>query len=368
MGRKPSKPNAIPRLRARKRGGKTWFYYDHGGKPRREEALGCDYGLAIQKWAVLEREGDERPRAVMTFKWVADRYRAEVIPTKAPRTQRDNLGELAHLIDFFDDPPIPLDMIEPQHVNQYMRWRKAPIRATRDKALLSHLWNWARGMGYTKLPNPCAGIMGTKAGRDVYIEDDVYAAVYERAGQPLRDAMDLAYLAGQRVTDTLQMDQRHVRGDMLHVKQGKTEAKRRIAIVGELAALLDRIAARKSGYRVHATRLIVGEDGQPMTYRRLNEAFVEARTRHKISLGIRRSRRLRATSATGLGRPLRRRNSVPQIVKAPHHSLLAGHQKITNCGTLPHAMMLKAFVFARGLKIRFWQQSVGSIPSTGTST
>jgi len=55
MGRKPKSPAAIPRLRVRvKAGGKRWYYYDHGGKPRRETPLGSDYALAIKRWAELE--------------------------------------------------------------------------------------------------------------------------------------------------------------------------------------------------------------------------------------------------------------------------------------------------------------------------
>jgi hypothetical protein len=41
-------------MRARKRGKKTFCYYDTGGKPRREISLGSDYSLAVDKWAKLE--------------------------------------------------------------------------------------------------------------------------------------------------------------------------------------------------------------------------------------------------------------------------------------------------------------------------
>lgn len=277
MGRKPTRSDAIPHLRVRvQRSGRRFYYYDHGGSPRHEEALGSDYGLAVKRWAEIERAGNEKSAAVVTFRYVADRYRAVVIPTKAPRTQLDNAKELKQLIAFFDDPPCPLEAIEPQHVRQYMAWRSpvAKIRANREKALLSHIWNWARGEGYTKLANPCAGIKGNReTGRDVYVEDDVFHAVWKLASGPLRDAMDLAYLTGQRVADTLRMDQRDMRDGFLHVRQGKTGTKRRIEIVGDLAQLIERIAARKSRYVVHATRLIVGEDGQPWTYRHLRDRF-----------------------------------------------------------------------------------------------
>lgn len=57
MGRRPKKPGAVTRLRERtKPSGKIYYYYDAGGKPRKEVPLGSDYGLAIMKYAELERD------------------------------------------------------------------------------------------------------------------------------------------------------------------------------------------------------------------------------------------------------------------------------------------------------------------------
>lgn len=301
MGRRPSTPGAVPHLRARKKGKKTFYYYDHGGKPRKEEPLGSNYGLAIKKWAEIQRAGAEKPQEVITFRYVADRYRAEVIPTKAPGTQKVNLRELVKLIEFFDDPPGPLEKIEPSHVKAFLKWRgmSGKVRANREKALLSHIWNWAREEGYTALPNPCAGVKGFKeTGRDVYVEDDTYKVVWEAASEPLRDAMDLAYLTGQRVADTLKMDERDIRDGFLQVKQAKTGARRRIEITGELDALLKRIAKRKAVLVVRATRLVVGETGQPLTPNMLRGAFDRAREKAGVPLSAFQFRDLRAKAAT----------------------------------------------------------------------
>lgn len=317
MGRKPQTAGSIPHLRVRKKGNKTFYYYDHGGKPRREEPLGSDYGLAIRRWAELHNAGNAKPAEVITFRYVANEYRAQVIPTKGVRTQRDNAKEIKWLIDYFDDPPCALDSIEPQHVKAYLKWRveartmetktgkvinkqgRGLTRANREKALLSHIWNWARGEGYTSLPNPCAGIKGYREeGRDVYIEDDAFKAVWDAGDQPLQDAMDLAYLTGQRVADTLKMDLRDVRDGFLHVHQGKTAAKRRIEVTGELKALLERIATRKAAMKVHATRLIVREDGQPLGHRALQERFVKAREAAGVNPKAFQFRDLRAKAGT----------------------------------------------------------------------
>lgn len=303
MGRRPSKPGAIARLRARKKSsGRIYYYYDCGGQPRKEIPLGSDYGLAIMKYAELERDrmADNIKREVITFGYVADRYMIEVAPGKAPATQRKNWQEVAKLKDFFNDPPAPLDAIQPQHVKQYLRWRKsAPVRANREKALLSSIWNYAREMGYTALANPCSGVKGYKeTGRDVYIEDALYKKVHDQADQGLRDAMDLAYLTGQRVGDTLRMDERDVRDGFIAVSQAKTGAKRRIAIEGELAALIDRIMARKAGHKIRATRLIVTEEGRPMTTSMLRGRFDKAREAAGIEKDAFQFRDLRAKAGT----------------------------------------------------------------------
>jgi integrase len=281
MGRRPTNTNAVPRLRIRRRKRASWFYYDHGivGGKRKLEALGADYAKAIARWAQLEglRKADA-PR-VLTFRYVAEKYRAEVVPTKAAATQRDNLREIGKLLAFFDDPPALLEQIEPQHVRQYLRWRNdAPVRANREKALLSAIWNWCRDQGYTALANPCAGIKGNKeTGRDVYVEEEAYRSVWQAADAPLRDALDLLYLTGQRPADVRRMDERDIRDGFLNLRQGKTGKRLRLAVEGELAAVLARIAERKAGLVVRSTRLLVGLDGQPLTRDELRGAFDRAR-------------------------------------------------------------------------------------------
>lgn len=90
----------------------------------------------------------------------------------------------------------------------------------------------------------------------------MYDAVYAVADIGLQDAMDLAYLTGQRPGDTLRMDERDIKDVHLHVKQAKTGMKRRIEIGGSLEALIERIKARKAGHKVRSTRLIVTEEGK----------------------------------------------------------------------------------------------------------
>ncbi len=124
------------------------------------------------------------------------------------------------------------------------------------------------------------------------------AKVYEKADQPLKDALNLFYLTAQRITYTLKMDERDLRDGQLQVRQGKTGAKRRIEVMGELAILLARIATRKAGYKIRSTRLIVLENGQPMTYATLRTRFDNAREAAGIEKASFQMRDLRAKAAT----------------------------------------------------------------------
>lgn len=279
MIRKP-----ITRMRARKRGAKIWYYYDTGGKPRKEIPLGSDYALAIKKWAEIESSDCPQIPQVITLRYVAERYVRDIVPTKAHATQKDNLRELAMIYKFFDAPPAPLDKIQPQHIRQYLDWRtkkgtKSTTRANREKALISHIWNKARDWGYTSLANPCAGIAGySEPGRgDVYTEQEVFDAVYKKADQPTRDYMDLIYLAGQRNSDILSATEADIKNGEFSVTQGKTKKRLRITIMGELAVIIDRIMARKRTHKIRSLALVVNEDGQRLTYWAARSRFDKAR-------------------------------------------------------------------------------------------
>jgi integrase len=331
MGRIPSKnKNLPPHMRARtQRSGRTFYYYDTGAKPRVEIPLGDDYVLAVKKWSELESEKSTRFAKLVTFRYVAERYMREIIPTKAPRTQRDNLIELEFLFSFFDEPPAPIAEIEPVHIRHYMDWRvkksaaqlheknrirteknlppleitgkEGQVRANREKALFSHIFNMARNWGLTTAQNPCAGITGySEIGRDIYVEDIEYKKVWEAADQPTRDAMDLAYLTGQRPSDTLGYDETDIRDGFLIVQQGKTRKKLRITITGELAILIERILARKRSYesKVVFTQLIVNERGGRLTLHALQQRFDKARELAGVDKSTFQFRDLRAKAGT----------------------------------------------------------------------
>lgn len=287
-------------MRARHRGAKTYYFLDTGAKPRREISLGQDYVAAVQKWAELTA-GDVHGK-VITFRTAAEKYMRDVLPGKGDETQKDNLRELANLYKFFDDPPVALDEIEPINIRQYLDWRAAaPVRANREKALFSHIFNFAREKGLTKAANPCAGVKGNKeSGRDAYIDDVIFKAVWDAAEQHLRDAMDLAYLTGQRPADVRKMSQADIKSGAVSVRQNKGGKLLRVSVEGEFAAVIERINARKvSGLTLAA------KNGRSLTKAMLRGAFDRARlaaviARPDLAAGIKafQFRDLRAKAGT----------------------------------------------------------------------
>lgn len=145
--------------------------------------------------------------------------------------------------------------------------------------------------------NPCQGVKGFKeTGRDRYVSDEEFRAVWEQADQTLRDAMDLARLTGQRPADVLKLKRDDLRDGALWVVQNKTKAKRAIELTGELAALIERIGARPRE-RLSAW-LIQDDDGKPLGTFALRSRFDKARRSAGVEFQF---RDIRAKAATDTG-------------------------------------------------------------------
>lgn len=321
MGRRTSKNSNLPRgMRAREqRSGRIYYYYDTGGKLRKEIPLGSNYVEAVRKWAELEVLPQSSVSKAVTFRYACEVYQKKYLVENAPKTREEKLRQMETLLAFFDNPPAPLDEIKPIHIKQFMSWRiertqealrkkgetvegsEGRVAANREKSLISHIWNAARAEGLTDLPNPCAGIKSFREyGRETYVYDDVFKAVWQKADLPTREAMDLAYLTGGRPADLLKIDETHLREGSIEVRQNKTGNKLRIAIEGKLAELNERIKARKRGISgvVLSTRLIVNEEGQPLGRSALRFRFEAARTAAGIEGDDFQFRDLRAKAAT----------------------------------------------------------------------
>lgn len=292
MGRKPYKNDGLPKgMRARtKAGSVVWYYLDKGKQPdgtRPEIALGCDYVQALRKYAELV----QIKGPAVTVPELLQRWHLETLAGRAKGTQDDISACIPNLRLFFSDPcPAPLEDVRPVHISRYIAWRSkgdaekgiraAPVRANREVSWLSGAWNWGRTQGLTDLVNPCDGVKRNKeTGRaDVYIEDDEMQAIMQYADEPLREAIELAYLIGQRPGDLRAMRETDIRDGVLRLQQGKTRFKLGVAVVEDFESLIKRIQDRKSKIKgVCTLSLLRDEKGNAMGKAQMRYRFDKAR-------------------------------------------------------------------------------------------
>lgn len=248
----------------------SYWYRPRYGKPIN---VGKDLSIAKLKWAELENPASEKGSLESLLDW----YLAEVAPNKAPRTYKDNKKEAVFLKAGLGH--IPFRELRPHHVATYRdtRAKDAPVRANREKALLSHVFTKAIERGWVDV-NPCAGVKrNTERKRERYIEDEEFWKVYNLAERSVQRMMILIYRTAQRPEDLLKCGPANIKkvrsGDadvkVLRIKQGKTGAMVDVRIEGDLAQLVDECLGGKivHSYFVHTRQ------GKAYTYDGLISMF-----------------------------------------------------------------------------------------------
>jgi len=312
--------------------GKVWVIYYYAGRDehgkRREIPLGTDLNEARIEWARLERT--TLPKSVCLMKEVFKRYSDAIIPTKGLRTQEDNRKEMIRLQAAFGDAPI--DAITTSVVAQYRDARIAKVRANREIALLSHVFTIAREWGLTDKANPCFGLRRNKEKpRDYYANEAVWNAVYTEAVRELKDAMDLAYLTGQRPADTLKAATTDIAAGFFLVTQGKTDKRLRIRLLIDdeltgLGVFVEELLERRRLAGVRGSRLITNTSGLRMSMPMMNNRWVEARDR-AAAQAVQNGDMELATLIKGFQFRDIRPKAASEIEDISHASRLLGHSK-----------------------------------------
>lgn len=260
------------------------YYYG-----RNQVALGPDFSVALRKYAELHTGHADSG----TFEEAVRLYLRDELASKAPKTQREYERQLATLRGAFGR--FNLDQIAPGDVSEFLKERSKPktnakgravggaIAATREKALFSAVFNFARASRLTNAANPAVGIRGKKSRSATYVEDGDLARVIEHADQPLADFLELAYRTGADASVVLKFTRADVKDGALWVRRTKTGARIRIDVVGPLQALLERIEARP----VKTIFLIADERGQPFTLGAMRKRFWKARALAGVEFTIR---------------------------------------------------------------------------------
>ncbi|QXI55783.1 tyrosine-type recombinase/integrase [Pseudomonas alvandae] len=322
-------PRMIRRERKRK-SGNVWVSYYYDGRTadgkRKEIPLGNDLDDAKAEWARLERKAVPKPSHLMGS--VFDRYETQVMPGLTKGTQDDYQKGLKQLRKSFELAPV--DAMTPQVIAQYRDTRSAKVRANREIALLSTIFTHAREWGLTDKANPCSRLRRNKeTPRDFYAGNTVWDAVYAQAPVELRDAMDLAYLTGQRPADVLKASAADINNGFLLVGQGKTQKRLRIQLhngtdASSLSNFLDGLLDRKSIAGIRTSSLITNKDGLRMSYAMLRNRWDEAREKAAVKAATEGDITLAATIRQFQFRDIRPK-AASEIENLADASRLLGH-------------------------------------------
>lgn len=146
----------------------------------------------------------------------------------------------------------------------------------------------AREWGLTDKANPCFGVRRNKEKpRDYYAGETVWNAVYAEAAQELRDAMDLAYLTGQRPADVLRIAATDVNNGFLQIGQGKTEKRLRLrledaGVQSGLSVFIEDLQERRAINGIRTSTLITNASGLRMSQQMLRNRWDDAREKAAI--------------------------------------------------------------------------------------
>ncbi|MFV0673611.1 site-specific integrase [Variovorax sp. tm] len=280
-----------PRLRShvRKRAsGKVTVYYFYDmrleGKP--DVPLGTDYDEALKKWDEIH---NRTPRIAGTLEqafaaWESDED-SGLLSYKNAETRRGYTKHLRKLRPPFG--PATWDQVDLPVLKGYLRARSAKTQANREMALLSIIWNWARGEGYTTLPWPAAGMEKSKwknpeKPRRVKVLDEIWDAIRHEGDQVLQDCMDLGASTGMRLTDctTVLLP----KGDILHLEASKTGKEAEWDL--SLSEVLPELLARRRAVDALHLMLLSTPDGRPVNLRMLRYRWDLARERAAVKAGI----------------------------------------------------------------------------------
>ncbi len=189
--------------------GKTWYW------------LGKTEAEAWSTWYSHLESDDGIPR---TIGQAIDRYCAEILPSKAERTQEDYHESISRLRPVFAD--VSPAALSPKHVYRYMSLRP-PVRANREKAVLSAIMSACVRWGAVDRNLVREVQRNPEAPRDRYVTDEELDAFLNYATPMIRAYVRLRMLTGLRQGQILALkradwDEHKVRLTVPGAKRGRT--------------------------------------------------------------------------------------------------------------------------------------------------
>lgn len=261
-----------PRARTRDRDMPTHVHWKNGAWRFKTPAHLRPYVPGRKSWIKLGTEKQEALKAYAELMGnlskesgmakLMNRYEAEVIPTKAPRTQKDNRKELKRLREVFDQMH-PTE-VTTMHCQQYLdiRGKQSKTQANHEMNLLSHIFRKAMQWGVVN-SNPVKGVEKHKVkARDRYVEDWELKEFLKVAPPFIRAWVALKLMTGLRQGDMLALPVSAIREDGIRVTTGKTGRKGIIPWDEDLREAVRQLMACN---RIQGMTMVCNRRGQQMT-------------------------------------------------------------------------------------------------------
>ncbi|MGT6149631.1 tyrosine-type recombinase/integrase [Escherichia coli] len=253
------------------------YYWKPGGTT---EKLAPADSTKAEVWVAYEKVIEGR-KNILTFSQLWKKFlNSTDYADLAPRTQKDYLAHEKYLLAVFGEAEAK--SIKPEHVRRYMdaRGKKSRVQANHEHSSMSRVYRWGYQRGFVP-SNPCVGVdKYPKPQRDRYITDEEYLAIYDCATDPVKAAMEIAYLCAARVSDVLKMDWNQIMDKGIFIQQGKTGVKQIKAWTDRLHSAVN--LGRKSGEDGAVIKTMYGER---YSYKGFNEAWRKARNAAAEKIG-----------------------------------------------------------------------------------
>lgn len=225
-----------------------------------------DYQLALYKYA--EMEGKITDQGTVTG--LIQRYRSDVLPGKAPKTQADRKWQLNRLDKVFGK--MRLEAVTPPHIQRYLDKREKKIAGNREIKLFSTLYRHAINWGLCN-SNPCEGAFyHPEPGRDRYITDAEFDRLKDKSDPMMRAIIEFAYLVGARRQDVLKLERKDITDDGVYIRQGKTGKRQLFYMTPELDRVI-KSAKRVNRKAKNLKYLFTNTKGQQITATGFNSAW-----------------------------------------------------------------------------------------------
>lgn len=256
MGRKRKHYPDLPRRMTLKHG--AFYYIDLNNKWHKL--------ASVPHLAKAYEEYDKIAPRIMsdnTMEALLERYRREILPTKAKTTQENERYNIQYLRVYFGKMR-PTE-ITPVLVYRYqdIRGQESVFSANKDIAILSRVFSKAIKWGLVS-DNPCANIEKLhEPKRERIVGQSEYDAVYQLADSQMQIAMSIASSIALREFDVMNLVRQNILDEGLKVWISKVKKWQLFLWQPEFKAQIER--ALKANHQIKSMYLLRKENGRPYT-------------------------------------------------------------------------------------------------------